>query len=121
MTAEIIFFILFLSIIIGLLRWSLNKRKDFKDIIEPKLKLHRLKFVSSVYPGLFNVGPFKKIEFEFGKPQLNNGTIQYEHTYYRKITIMTTENVHKEIWAKIETSWFKDTTVEYNPELNEIN
>ena len=57
MTAEIIFFILFLGIIIGLLRWSLNKRKDFKDIIEPKLKLHRLKFVSSVYPGFFEQKP----------------------------------------------------------------
>jgi hypothetical protein len=58
-----------------------NKSKDFSDLIEIALKKHGLHFVSSTYPGLFKVGPFKKFEITIGKPVINDGAIQYDHTY----------------------------------------
>lgn len=108
-------------IIIGLfVKWMSDSAKDFSDIIELELKTKGIKFISSKYPGLFKVGPFKKFEVSIGKPQINDGAIQYENTYYRIVKIKTKNNKTKEIWAKIDTSWFKDTKIEFNPNLSEI-
>ena len=110
-----------LSIILGWLNWQLNKKKDFKSLIEPELEKFGLKYIKSEYPGIFKVGPFKKFEIEIGKPQINNGAIQYEKTYYRKITALTKTKREVEVWSKIETSWFKESVVEFNPKLKNIN
>jgi hypothetical protein len=103
------------------IKWTINKKKDFKNVLIPELKRYGLRFISSEYPGLFKVGPFKKFEIHIGKPQINNGAIQYEKTYYRKVTVLTPDNISKEVWAKIETGWFKETSVEFIPDLKEIN
>jgi len=104
----------------GWLNWQLNKRKSFKELIEPQLKRFGMQYIKSEYPGIFKVGPFKKIEIEIGKLQINNGTTQYEKTYYRKVTVLTKNKSKVEIWAKIETGWFKDDSVEFSPKLNNI-
>ncbi len=97
-----------------------NKSKDFSDLIEIALKKHGLHFVSSTYPGLFKVGPFKKFEITIGKPVINDGAIQYDHTYYRIVELKTKHQQTKKVWAKIETNWFKDTHIEFKPSLSEI-
>ena len=108
-------------IIIGLfIQWISDSAKDFSDIIELELKTKGIKFISSKYPGLFKVGPFKKFEVSIGKPQINDGAIQYENTYYRIVEVKTKNNTTIKIWAKIDTNWFKDTKIEFKPSLSEI-
>ena len=117
------YWILWISIglVLGLsIKWFTDKSKNFAKIIEVDLKKHGLKYVSSKYPGLFKVGPFKKFEITIGKPMINNGTIQYDHTYYRIVELRTKNNRTERIWAKIETNWFKDTKIEFKPRLSEL-
>lgn len=111
-----LFFVL-IAIFYGWLNWEIDKNKDFKHLIEPQLEKFGIKYIKSEYPGIFKVGSFKKFEIEIGKPQINNGTIRYEKTYYRKITAITQNNAEIEIWAKIETSWLKEDTIEFSPNL----
>ncbi len=117
----LILFFICISAVLGWLNWLNNKEKDFRNLIEPEIEKFGLKYINSEYPGLFKVGPFKKFEVQFGKPQINGGTIRYEKTYYRKITASNKNNKAIEIWAKIETSWFKEVSVEYNPKLKSIS
>jgi len=109
-----------ISVFFGWLNWQFHTNKDFKHLIEPELRKYGMKYIKSEYPGIFKVGPFKKFKIELGKPQINNGTIQYERTYYRKITAETDQSKTIEIWAKIETGWFKDDAVEFNPKLRNL-
>lgn len=112
-------FILVTPILIYI-RWKVGTKKNFDHLIDKKLYRHGLKLLKSEYPGIFNVGPFPKFKIEPGKPQINNGAIQYERTYFRKLQVLKSNKEKIEVWAKIETSWFKDTTVEFKPNLNEI-
>lgn len=113
--------LIFLAIGFGLLiKTSSDKAKNFDDVISSELKKHKLHLVRSTYPGLFKVGPFKKFEISIGKPQINNGTVQYEHTYYRIIELENKRKMKKTVWAKIETSWFKNTKIQFNPPLTEV-
>ncbi|MEK6153987.1 hypothetical protein WIW50_12030 [Flavobacteriaceae bacterium 3-367] len=105
---------------LGLVYWKVNTKRDFKDVIEPLLNKKGFTYVSSKYPGVFRVGPFKKIEVTIGKPQINNGAVRYEKTFYRIVDLKTKNNKSRQTWAKIETSWFKETKVEFNPKLSEI-
>ena len=118
------YFFIFLVICIitffGWLNWQFNKSKNFRNLIEPKLEKVGMKYLKSEYPGLFKVGPFKKFEIEIGKPQINNGTVRYERTYYRKVTALKNNKTEVEIWAKIETGWFKENSVEFNPKLKNV-
>lgn len=99
------------------LRWWTGTKRDFNPFFKQQLAKFGLTLMTSEYPGLFKVGPFKKFEIEFGKPQINGGVIRYERTYYRKIKAKMKNGNEIEIWAKIETGWFKETTVEYIPKL----
>ena len=109
-----------LAFITGYIRWKWDKTKDFQDVIRPLLKIHGLNFTRSEYPGLFQVGPFKKVTIEIGKPQINNGAIQYERTHYRKVFVTKENGEQIEIWAKIETGWFKKPSVIFDPLLEEV-
>lgn len=80
-----------------------------------------MSLVSLKYPGLFKVGPFKKFEISFGKPQINGGAIQYERTYYRIVELKTEKDKTHKIWARIDTNWFKETKVEFIPKLDKLN
>jgi len=118
------YFFIFLVICIitffGWLDWQFNKSKNFRNLIEPQLEKAGMKYIKSEYPGLFKVGPFKKFEIEIGKPQINNGTVRYERTYFRKVTALKNNKTEVEIWAKIETGWFKENSVEFNPRLKNV-
>ncbi|MET7030857.1 hypothetical protein [Sediminicola luteus] len=115
------FVLILLVIPVGLfLKWITDTSKDFESEIEMDCNKHGLNYISSKYPGLFKVGPFKKFEITIGKPTINNGAIQYENTYYRIVELKTKNNRKERVWAKIETSWFKDTQIEYKPRLSEL-
>ena len=108
------------GILVGLFfKWISDSSKDFSDLIEIELNKNNRRFLKSTYPGLFKVGPFKKFEISIGKPQINSGTVHYENTYYRIVDFKTKNNKTQCIWAKIETGWFKDTKIEFNPSLSE--
>ena len=114
-------FIILILISLNLInKWVKDSSKDLSGFIEPKLKSRGFKMISCTYPGLFKVGPFKKIEWSIGKPQINNGNIQYEYTYYRIVKFKTNNNVTAKVWAKIETNWFKETKIEFKPKLSGI-
>lgn len=119
------YFLIILAICLAIfarwLNWQVDKKKDFRKLIEPQLEKYGMKYIKAEYPGIFKVGPFKKFEIEIGKPQINGGAINYEKRNYRKITALTSKNSEVEIWAKIDTSWFKDDSVEFNPKLKNIN
>jgi len=108
-------------VLLGYLNWQSEKSKDFRELIEPQLEKYGMKYIKAEYPGIFKVGPFKKFEIEIGKPQINNGAVRYEKRYYRKITVLANNKKEIEIWAKIDTGWFKEDSVEFNPELKKIN
>lgn len=116
----LILLIVCITIFFGWLDWDLNKRKNFKNLIEPQLEKFGMKYIKSEYPGIFKVGPFKKFEIEIGKPQINNSTIRYERTYYRKVTALVNNKSEIEIWAKIQTGWFKEDSIEFNPKLKNL-
>ena len=112
--------ILFLIPIGIVFQWITDKSKSFSDIIEIELKKHGLEYVNSSYPGLFKVGPFKKFVIKIGSPTINDGAIRYDNTYYRIVELKTKTNQTKQVWAKIETNWFKDTRIEFNPSLSKL-
>ncbi len=117
------YWILFILLVIPIglfIKWTSDRSKNFESIIQTELKKYGLKYVKSTYPGLFKVGPFKKIEITIGKPMINDGAVQYEHTYYRIVELETKKKRKERIWAKIETSWLKDTRIEFKPKLSEI-
>jgi len=116
----LILFILCVTVFFGWLQWNIDKKKDFRHLIEPQLEQFGMEYIKSEYPGIFKVGPFKKFEIEIGKPQINDGTIRYEKTYYRKVSALVNNNSEIEIWAKIETGWFKEDSVEFNPKLRNV-
>jgi hypothetical protein len=100
------------------IKWISDSTKDFFELIDSELKQKGMKLISSTYPGLFKVGPFKKFEISFGKPQIDG--FEYEKTYYRIIEVGMKNNKTKKVWAKITTSWFKETKIEFKPKLSEI-
>ena len=119
---EILIIIAFLIIIPILVytRWKIGTLRNFDHLFGKKLTRYGLKLMKSEYPGIFKVGPFPKFEVEIGKPQINGGAIQYERTFIRKLQVLTKNNEQREIWARIETGWFKETTVQFKPNLKEI-
>lgn len=114
--------IIFIIISLGLfyIRYKIDAQRNFDELLKKELKPHGFQLVKSEYPGLFKVGPFKKIEVEVGKPQINHGAIRYERSYYRKLQILTDKNQQIEVWAKIETGWFKSATADFIPDLNGV-
>lgn len=113
----IIFFLL-----IGLaINWLIDSSKDFTELIDAELKQKGMRLLHLKYPGIFNVGPFKKIEISIGKPQINDGTIQYERTYFRIVALKTKKGIYYKIWAKIHTNWFKETKIEFIPKLDTLD
>lgn len=117
-------FIVIIFLVVGFISMIINDMirgtKDFSEFIKAELRKNGMTFMSSTYPGLFKVGPFKKIVVTFGKPQINNGAIQYEKTYYRIVELKTKDNRIEKTWVKIETNWFKDTQIEFKPSLSEL-
>lgn len=114
-----ILIVLFIISLLILVEWLIKSSKDFTEQIETELKLEKMSLLNLSYPGLFKVGPFKKIEISIGKPIIN-GAVQYENTYYRIVELKTEKNKTYKIWARIDTNWFKETKIKFIPKLNQL-
>lgn len=114
----ILFFLL--AVLILFINWKFDSSKDFSQLIRVELGKSNMKLLSLKYPGIFKVGPFEKIKISVGKPLINDGAIQYEKSYIRKVKLETsTKKVH-EVWVRIETHWFKETKCEFRPKLSDL-
>jgi hypothetical protein len=82
-------------------------RKDLSAYLEPTLKQHGFKFISAVYPGLFKVDPFPKIEFERGRPQSKVGGIRGEYSEYRIVSFSDSNGQVYSLWAVVEFEMFR--------------
>lgn len=102
------------------MKWILDSSKDFTSLIDSKLKANNMKLIHLTYSGLFKVGPFRKFEISIGKPQINDGAIQYKKTYYRIVELETRKKTTEKVWVKIKTNWLKETELEFKPSLNTI-
>ena len=121
MSSYWIFIVIFFLLIGILINWLIDSSKDFTELIDAELKQKGMRLLHLKYPGIFNVGPFKKIEISIGKPQINDGTIQYERTYFRIVALKTKKGISYKIWAKIHTNWFKETKIEFIPKLDTLD
>lgn len=109
------------AIIIGVFfNFILDNPKKFIDLIEEELKKNKIELTEIKCPPPFKVGPFKKVEILVGEPKINDGNIRYKKTYYRVAKLKTTNNKIKKVWIKIETNWFKETKIEFKPELSKL-
>lgn len=121
MSSYWIFIVIFFLLIGLVINWLIDSSKDFTELIDAELKQKGMRLLHLKYPGIFNVGPFKKIEISIGKPQINDGTIQYESTYFRIVALKTKKGISYKIWAKIQTNWFKETKIEFIPKLDTLD
>jgi len=113
--------IFLIAIPIGIfIKWLIDKSADFSGLIAKELKKEGLELLNSSYPGLFKVGPFKKVEIKIGKPLIYVGAVKHERTFYRIVEVKTKNNRKEQVWAKIDTNWFKGTKIVFKPRLSEI-
>ncbi len=87
----------------------LKKRhnKSYREYLEPMFEQHNLKFISSQFPGWFQVGPFQKIEAEVGRPQSKIPFIgSGEYCQYRIVEIQTCSGKHYTLWALLDFELF---------------
>jgi hypothetical protein len=91
-------------------------KRDLREFLEPDLQKCGVSYVSSCYPGLFEVGPFPNIEFERGRPQSNVGGIRGEYSEYRTVKIRDAQGGIYQLWAKVEFEVFKFRRVRWRAE-----
>ncbi len=114
------FFFILLAVLILFINWKYDSTKDFSELIQVELRKNGMKLVSSKYPGIFKVGPFEKVKISIGKPLINDGAIQYEKSYIRLVKLETKTKKVQEVWVRISTHWFKETKIEFRPQLSDI-
>ena len=109
-----------LAFLVLFISWKYDSSKDFSKLIQVELTKKNMKLISSNYPGIFKVGPFEKFKVSVGKPLINDGAIQYEKSYIRLVKLETSTNKEHEVWVKINTHWFKETKIEFRPQLSDL-
>jgi hypothetical protein len=83
-----------------------RNRRDYREHLEPVLTAQGYRFLSAKRPGLFNVGPFPKIEFKIGRPTSDVLGVSGEHNEYRVVKFRDAEGTVYELWAKLEFELF---------------
>lgn len=115
----IIVFIIILWLFI--IKSSGQREDDFRDLIEPHLNKNKLQFVSSIYPGLWATGPFRKFTF---KPQIlliNDGAISTGKVHYRKVIATNKKGKSIELWVMIDKDLIRGINITFDPPLDEID
>lgn len=94
---------------------SRHQRDHSKDL-EPVLAAHGLIFMSARWPGMFNVGPFPKVEIQVGGSQSRVGGIRGEYDEYRIVTAQDSQdNIHV-LWARLEFEFFRLRSIRWRAE-----
>lgn len=82
-------------------------KKSYRNYLEPILNDHNLRYISSTFPGWFNVGPFPKIEGKIGRPQSTIPFIgQGEYHQYRIVEVLDSQENTYQLWALLDFEIF---------------
>lgn len=91
-------------------------QRDLRQYLEPELRRCGVDFISAVYPGMFKIGPFPKIEFEVGRPQSTIGGIRGEYDEYRIVSFKDSTGATHRLWALVEFEMFRFRRVRWRAE-----
>ena len=91
-------------------------KRDLTQYLEPPLRECGVTFISAVYPGLFKVGPFPKIEIEVGRPQTSIAGTRGEYDEYRIVSFKDSEGRVYQLWAIVEFEMFQFRRVRWRAE-----
>jgi len=114
-------YIFLIFVLIGVVsRFIVAKRRhkeDYREYLEPILSKNNMQYISSVFPGWFNVGPFPKVETELGRPQSQVSFLgRGEYSQYRVVTVSDSEGHMYKIWALLDFEVFKLRRVRWRVE-----
>jgi len=104
------------AILHQILSFRRRKAKDYREHLEPMLAERGLTFVSAKYPGMFNVGPFPKIELRRGRPQSRVMGVSGEHNEYRIVEFTDAQGTSYRLWALLRFEVFRLTSVRWRAE-----
>lgn len=97
-----------------------RRRRDYREFLEPPLQGRGMTFIDSTTPhGIFNVGPFPKIEFQMGRPVSNIGGIHGEYIEYKIVRFRGPKGETHELWALLEFEVFKFRRVRWRTQSKE--
>ena len=88
---------------------------DLSQYLEPPLQTCGMTFISAIYPGLFNVGPFPKFEVTVGRATTVNGT-RGEYSEYRIVNFKDSAGRDYQLWALVEFEAFEFKNVRWRAE-----
>ena len=108
--------VLVLSALISLFVARRRHSRDYREHLEPVLHGLGLRFVSSVHPGMYRVGPFPKTEWVFGRPQSHVFGIRGEYSEYRIVSFEDPKGRLHQIWAKVQFELFRFRRVRWRAE-----
>lgn len=95
-----------------------RQKKDYREHIDPFLRKLNLKFISSVYPGMFKTGPFPKFEIETGASYSRAGSVKGEHFECRIVTFSDNSKTYQ-LWAMLEFVTFKLNKIRWRKDQNQ--
>ena len=96
-----------------------RRDEDFRYLIEPLLLKHQLKFQSSRTPGILEKTPFNKFSIRPKVLFLNSGSTD-ARLHQRLVCALNKNGKLVKIWAQIEEHPLKETQIEFEPELEDI-
>lgn len=103
----------------GLSAFVISRRRhqqDLRQYLEPVLRECGVTFIAAVYPGMFKVGPFPKVEFERGRPQTKIGGVPGEYGEYRVVSFSNSNGEEFRLWALVEFEMFRFRRVRWRAE-----
>jgi hypothetical protein len=95
--------------LVGVYQWRVSQRRhrlNYREYLEPVLGGYGVKFVSAVFPGAFNVGPFPKIERIDGPEILVNGR-PIGYLQYRIVSFDDEDGNRHCLWALLHFEYEK--------------
>lgn len=95
--------------------------QDYSEYLKPILEEKDLQLISSVFPGWFNIGPFPKIETEFGRPQSKVSFLgRGEFCQYRIVTVSDSKGLEYRLWALLDFEIFRLRHIRWRVEKDAV-
>ncbi len=89
---------------------------DYRKDIEPVLRARGLTLVGTRCADWFTVGPFPKIEVQWGRPQSEVMGFCGEYSQYRIVACQDSSGSNYELWAKLEFELFRLRRIRWRAE-----
>lgn len=114
-TVHFIFILLaVICVTIQIYRPLARRRKNYEELLTKLLDEQRGKFISSMTPPLFDVGPFPKISVKLHKKFSRTPIGSGEYSVYRIVRFCDQSGEEKESWVKLDFVWFKFTSATWS-------